>query len=162
MKIKLILITGLVVIIVTAASRAQNNIAQQIVQHHFEALNSHNLDELTKDYASDAKIRSASWDGNNIGPSAIKDAYTRYFHTSPDLKYTITDMICSDTSAVIAYTSTGTMTNLEGGSPAYMQGKKYTLNNCTVMHIKAGKITDEATYFDQVAFLRQMDFFNQK
>src|ERR1700750_1791971 len=101
MKTKLLLITCLLTVVATVAFKVQSNVAQQIVKHHFEALNSHNLDELTKDYASDAKIRSASWDGNNIGPSAIKDAYTRYFHTSPDLKYTITDVICSDTSAVI-------------------------------------------------------------
>jgi steroid delta-isomerase-like uncharacterized protein len=144
------------------AFRSPSVTSQQIVKHHFEALNRHDLAELVKDYASDAKIRSASWDGNHIGPQAITDAYTRYFHTSPDLKYTITDVIYSDTSAVIAYTSTGTMTNLEGSSPAYMQDKPYTLNNCTIMHIRDGKITDEATYFDQVSFLKQMDFFNQK
>ncbi|OCX53638.1 hypothetical protein BEL04_04915 [Mucilaginibacter sp. PPCGB 2223] len=162
MKIPFLPAAVVTTVMLLFAFKPQPLASQLIIRHHFEALNKHDLVELAKDYAGNAKVRSASWDGNHIGPEAVTEAYARYFHTSPDLKYTITDVIYSDTSAVISYTSTGTMINLEGGSPAYMQGKRYTLNNCTVMHIKAGKIVDEATYFDQVSFLRQMDFFNQK
>gem|GEM_PF-6925352 len=37
-----------------------------------------------------------------------------------------------------------------------MIGKKYTLKNCTRIDIKKGKIAHEMTYFDQLAFLRQV------
>jgi ketosteroid isomerase-like protein len=43
-----------------------------------------------------------------------------------------------------------------------MKGKKYTINYCAIFTIKNGKIVKETDYFDQVAFLRQVGFFDQK
>jgi len=43
-----------------------------------------------------------------------------------------------------------------------MKGKKYTLNYCAILTISKNKITKETDYFDQVAFLRQVGFFDQK
>jgi len=46
-------------------------------------------------------------------------------------------------------------------TPDYMRGKKYSLQNCTRMSIMNGKITWQVSYFDQVAFLKQVGFFEQ-
>ena len=145
---------------ISFAAPAQSK--QQVTESHFAALNKHDVDLLAADYAPDVQFYSVSWEGLKVGPAEVKTAYSRYWKTSPDLVYKITKTIYGDNSVTIEYESTGTMTNLEGGSPAYMQGKKYTLKNITLIQIKNGKIIYDSTYFDQVSFLRQMDFFNQK
>ena len=40
--------------------------------------------------------------------------------------------------------------------------KKYLLKNIVRIDIDGNKITGEYTYFDQVSFLKQMGFFDQK
>jgi len=135
---------------------------QQVVEKHFAALNKHDLDLLAADYGANVQFYSVSWDGLKTGIPEVRLAYSRYWKTSPDLVYKISKVVYGNQSATVEYETSGTMTNLEGGSPAYMQDKKYTLKNCTIIQIKDGKIIYDSTYFDQVSFLRQMDFFNQK
>ncbi|MDE3058809.1 MAG: ester cyclase, partial [Bacteroidota bacterium] len=79
-----------------------------------------------------------------------------------DLKYEMTHEVIGKNSAVVEYSSSGTLENNEKGVPAYMRGKKYVLKNCTRMDFENGKIVSEATYFDQVSFLKQMGYFEQK
>jgi hypothetical protein len=66
-------------------------------------------------------------------------------------------------AVVLEYSSSGTMTQseLEVAIPDYFRGKPYTLHHATRITVKGGKITSEMTWFDQVAFLRQMGFFDQ-
>jgi steroid delta-isomerase-like uncharacterized protein len=161
MKIKLLTLICATAIIASSFTEKSDTV-KQIVEHHFEALNKHDLNMLSAEYSSDVQFYSISWEGMKTGTDEVKTAYSRYWKTSPDLVYKITNVIYGDASATIEYETTGTMTNLEGGSPVYMQGKKYTLKNCTIIKVKNGKIVYDSTYFDQVAFLRQMDFFNQK
>jgi steroid delta-isomerase-like uncharacterized protein len=134
----------------------------QVVNSHFRFLNSHNIDSIASQYTSDATLFSVNFDTVYIGGTGIKSAYTRYFKGTPDLHYTITHIFSNDTSVTVEYESTGTMQNLEPSVPDFMRGKKYTLKNCTVFTIKDGKIIRDASYFDQVSFLRQMGYFDQK
>ena len=55
----------------------------------------------------------------------------------------------------------GTMAKPENGEPAYMEGKKYTLQCCAIFVMKNNKIVKETNYFDQVAYLKQVGFFDQ-
>jgi steroid delta-isomerase-like uncharacterized protein len=133
----------------------------QIVSQHFEMINSHNIDSIAADYASDVKISSTAFDDVRTGPTQIKLIFNRYFNSSPDLKYTINHVIYTDTTATVEYTSTGSIPADDYTSPVYMRGKKYTLRNCTILHFKDGKITSEASYFDQNSFLHQIGYFDQ-
>ncbi|MDP4216657.1 MAG: hypothetical protein Q8927_10675 [Bacteroidota bacterium] len=54
--------------------------------------------------------------------------------------------------AQVRRTSRGTFTNPEAG----------TLQTCTRLDIRGGRIAKQVNYFDQVAFLRQVGFFDQK
>ncbi len=145
-----------------AGVQAQKPDMMQIVQKKFDMLNRHDLDHFADIYSDTARIESVGFDKPRTGIAGLKEAYGRYFKTSPDMTYTISRITAGADCVAVEYESVGTMTNLEGGSPEYMRGKKYTLKNCTVFHIQNGKITDESSYFDQLAFLRQMDYFNQK
>ncbi|HVS91500.1 MAG TPA: ester cyclase [Mucilaginibacter sp.] len=70
-------------------------------------------------------------------------------------------VITSGNSVVVEYTFTGTLSAPEAGTPDYMKNKKYTLQGCAVFGLKDNKIVKETNYFDQVAFLRQVGFFDQ-
>ena len=79
---------------------------------------------------------------------------------TPDLKFEITKTMVRSSHAVVKYKFSGTLTNLEKEVPEFMRGKKYTFPACTVFEFKDDKIIREMSYFDQVAFLRQVGFFD--
>ncbi len=137
---------------------------EALVLKKMEALNAHDLDAIGKFYADSAKIQSLGFEQTETGPEGVKGVYKRYFASTPDLKFEVTRMITTNETVVIEYNSGGTMQQspLEAVIPEYMIGKKYTLRNVTRMDFKDGKIIGEMTYFDQLSFLRQMGFFDQK
>lgn len=146
-----------------AAQKAENgNGLKKIAQCWLDVLNRHDLEALTRLYDDSVQAESSGWEDIKRGPLAIKEAYGRYFLSSPDLRYTLTNLVISDHALVLEYSSAGTMQHLENQVPAYMGGKKYILRNCTRMDIREGKIFKQVTYFDQVSFLRQMGFFDQR
>jgi hypothetical protein len=61
----------------------------------------------------------------------------------------------------VEYTFGGTLSNPEAGTPEYMKDKKYMTQGCVIFVLKGNKIVKETNYFDQVAFLRQVGFFDQ-
>jgi steroid delta-isomerase-like uncharacterized protein len=132
-----------------------------LVHQRFEAMNKHDLKGIDTLYSDSALIESPNLNSPEKGRTGIHSVYSRYFVSSPDLIYTITRIIPGDSSVTVEFTSTGTMQHLEGGGPSYMLGKKYTLKNCAVLDIRNNKIVHETSYFDQVAFLRQVGFFDQ-
>jgi steroid delta-isomerase-like uncharacterized protein len=126
-----------------------------------EALDRHDLPRLTALYADSVLAESSGWDEVKHRPADIREAYGRYFKSSPDLHYQLTNLVIGQRELVLEYSSTGTMQNLENQVPSYMAGKKYTLKNCTRLDIREGRIIGQATYFDQVSFLRQVGFFDK-
>ncbi|MDO3628148.1 nuclear transport factor 2 family protein [Mucilaginibacter sp. BT774] len=133
-----------------------------LISEHFKLLNSHNIQALASEYTDDAEIFSPNWQGAKIGPAGITEVYSRYYKTTPDLTYTVTNTIKSGDNIIVQYSWGGTMAKPENGEPAYMEGKKYTLQCCAIFVIKNNKIIKETNYFDQVAYLRQVGFFDQR
>ena len=134
---------------------------RKLAETWIDLLNSHDTNAVAKLYADNCRLFSPNWEGVKTGSAAAKETYSRYFSSTPDLQEKITRMIVTDSSVVLEYISEGTLLHPENGTPAYMRGKKYVLQNCTRMDIRDGRITEQATYFDQVSFLRQMGFFDQ-
>lgn len=128
---------------------------------HFKALASHDVAAIASGYADNAEVYSPNWEGAKKGREGVTDVYSRYFKSTPDMVYKVTHVISAGDNIVVEYTSTGTLSNPENGTPAYMKDKKYTANYCAVFTMQNGKIIREADYFDQVAFLRQVGFFDQ-
>lgn len=146
------IISFLLLVIVDRAS-AQS----PVIEDHFKAINSHDVKTIEAGYTSDAQLFSPNWEGaNNAG-----DVFTRYFKSTPDLLYQVKSIINAKNTIVVEYTFSGTLTNPEAGTPDYMKGKKYTLQGCAIFTMKDDKIVKETNYFDQVAFLRQVGFFDQ-
>jgi len=132
-----------------------------LISEHFKLLNSHDIKGLTGEYAIDALIYSPNWEGARIGPAGITEVYSRYYKTTPDLAYKVTNIIKSGDTVIVQYSWGGTMAKPENGEPDYMEGKKYMLQCCAIFVIKNNKIIKETNYFDQVAYLRQVGFFDK-
>lgn len=131
------------------------------IEAHYKAINDHDVKAIAAGYTADAAVSSPNWEGAKAGPDSIAVVFKRYFSSTPDLAYTVTNVIDAGNTVVAEYTFSGTLSNPEGNTPDYMKGKKYTLKGCAVFVLKDGKIAKETDYFDQVAFLRQVGFFDQ-
>jgi len=132
-----------------------------MVNKKFDAMNRHDTNAIAKLYDDSALIQSPNFEKTEIGPKGARAAFGRYFITSPDMMYTISRILTGDSSVTVEYTFAGTMRHLENSVPSYMLGKYYSLKSCTVLEIHNGRIIADITYFDQVAFLRQVGFFDQ-
>ncbi|MEO7529763.1 MAG: nuclear transport factor 2 family protein [Sediminibacterium sp.] len=125
-------------------------------------MNKHDVVAIARFYADSALIQSPNLEATEFGPKGAKNIYERYFTTSPDMAYTITRILPGDSSVTIEYTFAGTMQHLESTAPTYMLNKYYSIKSCTVLEIRNGKIVADISYFDQVAFLRQVGFFDKQ
>ena len=143
-------------------SRDNSESNKQIALDRASTLNTHDIVNLKSLYSSDATGESPNWGGIGHGADSIAMQYSRYFVSSPDWKIETRQILTAPDHVVYLFTMSGTMTHVEKGTPDYMLGKKYSLEGCTLLELKYGKITHEASYFDQVAFLRQVGFFEQK
>src|SRR3569833_864170 len=128
----------------------------RIIDEHFKALTSHDVKAIVAGYSGDAKVFSPNWEGAKTGATGITEVYTRYFSSTPDLAYKVLNTINAGDNVVVEYTSGGTLSNPESGTPDYLKGKKYSLVYCAVFTLKDGKIIKESDYFDQLVFLRQV------
>ena len=152
---------GLLVFLIAAGNCAFSQ-TSKLIDDHFKALTAHDVKAIAAGYADDAKVSSPNWEGEKSGQAGITEVYTRYFSSTPDLTYKVNNIIYAGDNVVVEYDSGGTLSNPEKGTPDYMKDKKYSLKYCAVFTIKNGKIIKEADYFDQVAFLKQVGFFDQK
>jgi steroid delta-isomerase-like uncharacterized protein len=147
-----------------AAAQTHGSVADEknrdIAKAWIALLNLQDTNALEKLYADSCKLYSPNWEGPVEQPSGAKTVYSRYFHSTPDLRHEIIRILSTDSSVVIEYSSQGTFLNPEKGVPQSWQGKKYRLVNCAIMDIRNGKISRQSTYFDQVSFLRQVGFFD--
>ncbi len=164
MRTLTIFVTALLFVTFSCGKQRVETGSIAIANMKIDAMNKHDLEALGNLYSDSARIQSVGFETTEIGPPGIRGVYKRYFASTPDLKFEVTKMTTTNDFVVIEYTSSGTMQQspLEAVVPEYMIGKKYALKNCTRMDIKDGKIIAEMTYFDQLSFLRQMGFFEQK
>ncbi|MDE3144217.1 MAG: nuclear transport factor 2 family protein [Bacteroidota bacterium] len=162
MKLKSSLSVVFIFIVFTAFSQNRNHSLNKIITQYFLLLNKHDTVAVSKMYSDTAILQSPNWEGNKKGQQGAREVYSRYFISSPDLKFTITHLVITGHTAIVEYTSEGTMVHPEDDDAKYMNGKHYRLMNITRFEIKENKIVAAISYFDQVAFLRQVGFFNQR
>src|SRR5258708_2672301 len=99
-----------------------------VITEHFNALSKHDVKAIGAGYADSAKVYSPNWEGAKTGPPGLTEVYTRYFTSTPDLNYSVTHIVNAGENVVVEYTSSGTLSNPEGNTPAYMKDKKYTFS----------------------------------
>ncbi|MGZ3776398.1 MAG: nuclear transport factor 2 family protein [Mucilaginibacter sp.] len=151
------LLCALALLVIANFASAQST----LIDEHYKAINNHDVTTIAAEYATDAQLFSPNWEGAEKGIEGAKGVFTRYFKSTPDLVYTVTNTINANNAIIVEYTFSGTLSAPEAGTPDYMKGKKYTLQGCAIFVLKDNKIVKETNYFDQVAFLRQVGFFDQ-
>jgi len=161
MKFKTFSLIALALLLLPTINSKVYGQSANLIDAHFKALINHDVSAIAAGYANDAEIYSPNWEGAKKGREGATEVCSRYFKSTPDMAYKVNRIISAGNDVVVEYTSTGTLSNPENGTPSYMKDKKYTVNYCAVFTLKGGKIIREADYFDQVAFLRQVGFFDQ-
>ena len=156
MRIVLFAITGFLL-----SCQQTNSSLTTLVKAHFEAANRHDVAALRLSYDDSVKGESPNWGKIVTGPDSIAHQYERMFVSTPDLKYELKSIALGPNHATAEYILSGTLTNLEKEVPEFMRGKAYSFPVCTIFEFKDEKIIREGSYFDQVAFLRQVGYFEQ-
>ncbi|HWB24405.1 MAG TPA: ester cyclase [Chitinophagaceae bacterium] len=145
-------------ILPATAQKAGDN--SRLIYSLFAVLNKHDSIVAGAFFADSVKLQSPNWEGIQTGRQAAITVYSRYFKGTPDIHFEITNIIAAGTKVIVEYTFGGKFSNPEEGTPAYMRGKDYNLKGVTIYSIAGNKITSSVSYFDQVAFLRQVGFFD--
>ncbi|MFA6083194.1 nuclear transport factor 2 family protein [Mucilaginibacter sp.] len=113
--------------------------ARQVINEHFQLLNSHDLKGLVAQYETKARITTSDWDGVSFGPQGADQLFHQLFYISPDAKYLVDNMIANDSTVVVEY-------DVVGLKEKYNSPIRYDLRYCSVYKIHNNKISSEATY----------------
>jgi hypothetical protein len=62
-------------------------------------------------------VYSPNWEGAKTGSTGVTETYTRYFSSSPDLFYKVTNTLLAGDNIIVEYISGGTLSNPESGTP---------------------------------------------
>lgn len=101
---------------------------------------------LTALYAENASVGNVVAPDQYQGPDGARKFWTEYRGSFDKAKSKFRNVIASDTSAALEWTTEGTSFN---GSPLSYSG-------VTILEIEGGKVTRSSAYFDPSALGRQM------
>lgn len=124
-------------------------------------MNRHDSIAVASFFDDSSKLESPNWEGFEKGKQGVATVYSRYFKGTPDISFTITNIFEAGNEVIVEFTFGGKFSNPEAGTPDYMRNKVYTLKASTRYSFSYNKIIAAKSYFDQVAFLRQVGFFDQ-
>lgn len=136
--------------------------AQKTVNRFFTAVNAHDTIAIARLFSADSKGESPNWGSVQTGGNDIAHEFARNFAGDSILKLNITNIIDAKNSIIAEYDFSGRISSTAPEVPAYMHGKSYDFKACSIFDISGDKITRIRSYFDQVAFLKQMGFFEQR
>jgi hypothetical protein len=113
--------------------------AKQVINEHFQLLNTHDLKGLVAQYENKARITTSDWDGVSFGPQGADQLFHQLFYVSPDAKYLVDNMISNDSTVVVEY-------DVVGLKEKYNSPIRYDLRYCSIYKIHNNQISSEATY----------------
>ena len=134
----------------------EHNGPLDVVTAMFNAFNRHDVEEMAALYADDAVIESPDFEAPRRGPAGIRETYTPYFQSSPDIRDDITRIFASEGQVAVEFVSRGTMIHLGPDDPEVIQGRAFALKIGAVLEVRGGKIIRDVTYFDQLSLLQQL------
>jgi limonene-1,2-epoxide hydrolase len=144
------------------ACLSQTTESEKIVGRFFNAVNAHDTIAIAQLFSANSKGESPNWGSVQTGGNAIAHEFARNFAGDSILKFNIINMIDAKNSVIAEYNFSGRISSTAKEVPAYMHGKDYDFKACSIFSLSNEKITAIRTYFDQVAFLKQMGFFQHQ
>jgi hypothetical protein len=111
---------------------------KKLITDHFKFMNAHNLDSIRTEYTDQAYITSADFRGGQPGPLGADQVFHYTFFIFPGIKYKLTHVAVTDTTAVAQYEVTGVK----------RQNQKiyFSYKGCSIFSIKNAKIDTEMIY----------------
>ena len=89
------------------------------------------------------------------GREALKELFTAYQRALPDLHIEIDDLICTEDTAVMLFTLSGTHENELMGIQA--TGNYVNIKGMTLSYFENDQISEEWEFLDQLNLFRQLD-----
>ena len=99
-------------------------------------------------------VYRASTFADTHGPAGLKEFFTGHRRTSPDIHYTIEEVVAEGEKVVVCCTATGTQQgDLRGIAPS---GKQFKADGITIFRFANGHIVDGKAVWDALTFLQQL------
>lgn len=140
----------------STANQMQEAEAVKVMHAMFEAFNRHDLEAMQALYADDAVFVSPEMPEPVVGAHHVKTIYGPLFEMAPDVKDEVIHYIHNGDEVAVEFVSTGTVENISPDDPIEMKGRKFELHIFARLKVKDGKIVEDVSYFDQMAFLQQL------
>ncbi|MBB6610414.1 nuclear transport factor 2 family protein [Pontibacter sp. Tf4] len=144
----------------TTAAQTQEAETVRVMQAMFDAFNRHDLVAMQALYADSAIFISPEMQEPVIGAHHVKTIYGPLFEMAPNVKDVVLHYIHNGDEVAVEFVSTGTVENIGPNDPAEMKGKNFELKIFARLKVKDGKIVEDISYFDQLAFLQQLGMMN--
>ncbi|MFC4533558.1 ester cyclase [Sphaerisporangium dianthi] len=122
-----------------------------------DAVNAHDLKELTHCYAEDALYLSPS--GKGEGPEEIVSFWALFLDAFPDLRLTPWSKFTHGDTVVMEWILTGTHTGpflMPDGEVIEATGRGVTIRGCSSRVFENGLVTMHCIYYDQLELLIQL------
>ena len=132
----------------TACAEEESSAAQtrDIVIALFEAFNAHDLDAVLALYHPDVMKINPSHPEPRYGKEVIREIYSSLFQQLPGVQDTIGRIICEGNQASVEFTASWPSPVKDGTSI------DQELKVAAFIKIKHGKIIEDVTYYDRMAF----------
>jgi steroid delta-isomerase-like uncharacterized protein len=128
---------------------------KQIARSFFEeVLDQGHLDRYAESHAPDFVVHIRDHDGTLEEDMA---AAREERQAMPDLRMTINEMVAERDLVAVHWTGSGTNTQAGMGFPA--TGKAIRITGMTLFRFKAGKISEEWSFWDMLSVLRQAGLY---
>jgi steroid delta-isomerase-like uncharacterized protein len=134
-------------------STQDNNI--HLAREIFAAWNSHDVEAYVKRLDAKTLWESDAFPAPFTGHDGARQFFKVYLTAFPDLHLDVQQALAAgDGHVIVRWRSTGSHRGPLGDIPA--SGRKISLNGCTVMEIRNGKVGHAWVYFDNAHMLRQL------
>jgi predicted ester cyclase len=127
-----------------------------VVDQSCAFINERRLDELLEQ--CDAQCRVALPNGDALAPQDFADFYRALFIAFPDLRCEILRVLEAGDAVAVELRFSGTNTGPfhTGVNQLPATGTRVEYRSCELIRLRAGKIAEWCTYFDQVALFGQL------
>lgn len=137
----------------STAARVEHN--EELGRRYFEEVwNRGNLEALDQLLAPDYINHTPSTPNPPPGPAGLKPIVRAIRQAFPDLHYEIQDVIATEDAVVMRVVMTGTHKGDLFGIPA--TGRRVSVNQINIEHIRAGRIVEHWRVTDELALMRQL------
>ena len=128
---------------------------KRIVRDQLDAFNRHNEDAFVEVIGTNNKSVDIPTGETLTGKEGGREFFRRWHNAFPDGKTTIDDELVSGDTVILRFRGDGTQTGPLGPFPP--SKKRASLHFISVNRLDSqGKITESATYYDQLSLLAQL------